>query len=110
MNKEKIIKNQVKIETLGCNDRHCPFHGSISIRGRSFKGKIIKNDLHKTVTIEFPRQFYLTKYERYEKRRSRIKAHNPQCINAQIGDVVKIMETRPISKTKNFVVIEKCNQ
>ncbi|MCX6711809.1 MAG: 30S ribosomal protein S17 [Candidatus Woesearchaeota archaeon] len=104
------MKKENKTTQVECNDRHCPIHGSISIRGRSFKGKIIKNDLHKTVTIEFPRQFYLSKYERYEKRRSRIKAHNSLCINAQIGDIVKIMETKPISKTKNFVVIEKCNQ
>ena len=104
------MKKENKKNQEECNDRHCPIHGSISLRGRSFKGKIVKTDLHKTATIEFPRQFYLKKYERYEKRRSRIKAHNPECINAQIGDIVKIMETKPISKTKNFVVIEKCNQ
>jgi small subunit ribosomal protein S17 len=104
MNKENKSKQE------NCNDKHCPFHGAVSLRGRSFQGKIIKTDLHKTVTIEFPRQFYLKKYERYEKKRSRIKAHNPPCINAQIGDTVKIMETKPISKTKNFIIIEKCNQ
>ncbi|MFH0936322.1 MAG: 30S ribosomal protein S17 [Candidatus Woesearchaeota archaeon] len=102
-------KNKTKQE-IDCGDRHCPFHGDISIRGRSFRGKIIKSDIHKTVTIEFPRQFYLKKYERYEKRRTRIKAHNPPCINAQVGDIVIIMETKPISKTKNFVITEKCNQ
>jgi small subunit ribosomal protein S17 len=33
-------------------------------------------------------------------------AHNPPCINAKEGDVVKIAECRPLSKTKKFVVIE----
>ena len=46
------------------------------------------------------------KFERYEKRRTRIKVHNPECINAKEGDIVKISECRPLSKTKNFVIIE----
>ena len=42
-----------------------------------------------------------------QKKRSRIKAHNPECINAKEGDVVKVSECKPLSKTKNFVIIEK---
>ena len=38
---------------------------------------------------------------------SRITAHNPPCIDAKTGDKVKIAECRPLSKTKNFVVVEK---
>ncbi|MEA3378723.1 MAG: 30S ribosomal protein S17 [Nanoarchaeota archaeon] len=93
-----------------CQDPNCPFHGSIHIRGRLFKGKIIKVDIHRTATIEWPRTYYLCKYERFEKRRSRVKAHNPPCINAQVGDIVRIGETRPISKTKKFVIIEKIKE
>lgn len=33
--------------------------------------------------------------------------HNPDCVNAKEGEVVKIMECRPLSKTKNFVIIQK---
>ncbi|RLF76193.1 30S ribosomal protein S17, partial [Thermococci archaeon] len=47
----------------------------------------------------------LKKYERYELRRSRIHAYNPECIDAKAGDKVLIAETRPLSKTKNFVVV-----
>jgi len=43
----------------------------------------------------------------YERRYSKVKAHNPDEIDAKVGDVVTIMETRPISKTKNFIVIKK---
>jgi small subunit ribosomal protein S17 len=39
-------------------------------------------------------------------RRTRVKAHNPESIDAKEGDTVRIAETRPLSKTKNFVVIE----
>ena len=62
--------------------------------------------MQKTVNVEWEWQNYLRKYERYEKRRSRVKAHNPSCINANEGDIVRIMECRPLSKTKNFVVVE----
>ena len=48
----------------------------------------------------------LDKYERFEKRSTRIAAHIPDCINGKTGDSVKIMECRPLSKTKKFVVVE----
>jgi len=89
-----------------CEDPHCPYHGNISLRGRTFTGTVISDKMTKTITVEWPRRSYIQKYERYEKRRSKVKAHNPDCIKAKIGQKVKIMETKPISKTKNFVVIE----
>jgi len=46
------------------------------------------------------------KYNRYEKRLSKFHAHNPPCIHAKVGDIVTIAECRPLSKTKNFVVVE----
>ena len=63
--------------------------------------------MRKTAAIEFNRLHFLKKYERYEKRRTKLKVHNPECINAKDGDIVRIMECRPLSKTKNFVIIEK---
>ena len=93
-----------------CKDRHCPFHGDLKVRGRIFKGRVVKKVMNKTVTVEWPRLFYLSKYERFEKRRTRVKAHNTPCMNAEVGDEVRIMESRPISKTKNFVVIEVIKQ
>lgn len=89
-----------------CNDNHCPFHGGISVHGRTFTGRVIKEVFHKTATIEFPRLFFIPKYDRYEKRRTTIRVHVPPCINVRKGSVIKIGETRPISKTKNFVVVE----
>lgn len=89
-----------------CAEEKCPFHGNLKVHGRIFVGTVIKNVFHKTATIEFPRQFYVQKYERYEKRRTRIKAHVPGCLNVAQGDTLKIAETRPLSKTKNFVAVE----
>lgn len=76
----------------------------LSTRGRKFTGTVISDKMTKTVTVEWERRKFIKKYERYEKRRTRIKAHNPEDIDAEKGDVVVIEETRPISKTKNFIV------
>jgi len=89
---------------VDCTDKKCPFHSNIKLHGRTFTGKIIKADTHRTATIEFPRYIYLKKYERYEKRRTRVHVHNPLCINAKKGDSVIANECRPLSKTKNFVI------
>ena len=78
----------------------------LRLRGRTFTGTVISSKMQKTVTVEWERRHYLKKYERFEKRRSRVKAHNPQSMSAKEGDIVKIMECRPLSKTKNFVVVE----
>jgi small subunit ribosomal protein S17 len=78
----------------------------ISLRGRTFEGIVISDKMHKTVTVEWSRRRKIPKFERYETRKTRVKAHNPKEIDAKKGDFVVIKESRPLSKTKNFVVIE----
>lgn len=78
----------------------------ISTRGRTFIGKVVSDKASKTVTVSWAHRKYLPKYERYEKKITKIKVHNPESINAKEGDKVKIMETRPLSKTKHFIVVE----
>ena len=102
----KNIGVQVEKPKGKCDDANCPFHGRLSCRGRVFTGTIISVKMQKTAIVEWERKQFLSKYERYEKRRSRVKAHSPSCIGAQDGDIVKIMECRPLSKTKNFVIVE----
>ena len=97
----------LEIPKQKCNDVKCPFHGSLSVRGRQFTGIVVSIKMRKTAVIEFNRLHFLKKYERYEKRRTKLKIHNPECINAKDGDIVRVMECRPLSKTKNFVIIEK---
>ncbi len=87
-----------------CDDKNCPVHGNISIRGRKLTGKVISDRMHRTVNVLIERMIYVKKYNRYEKRFSKIKAHNSDCIGAKEGDLVEISETRPLSKTKSFVV------
>jgi small subunit ribosomal protein S17 len=89
-----------------CDDPNCPFHGSLPVRGQIVDGIVTSNKAERTITVE--RSFYkfIRKYERYEKRKSKITAHKPDCIQVNVGDVVKIAECRPLSKTKHFVVLE----
>ena len=102
----KSIGIEVKAPKTGCNDKVCPFHGIQKVRGRIMKVKVIKKNVSKTATIQFEHYHYIPKYERYEKKQSKLKVHNPPCIDAKIGDTVLIGETKPISKTKHFVIIE----
>ena len=97
---------KVKMPKRKCEDNNCPFHGSLRCRGRVFTGTVISTKMHKTATVEWERRYFLRKYERFEKRKSKVKAHNPLCMNANEGDVVKIIECRPLSKTKNFVIVD----
>jgi small subunit ribosomal protein S17 len=93
-----------------CTDRHCPEHGGLATRGRTFTGTVIEARAQRTATVQWQRRHYLPKYERYERRRSTKQAHNPPCLDAKKGDIVRIMECRPVSKTKKFVIIEKLGQ
>jgi len=88
-----------------CEDNNCPFHGSLKCRGRILTGTVISSKMQKTVIVEWKWKHYIKKYERYEERRGSVKAHNPACVNAKEGEIVKIVECRPLSKTKNFVVV-----
>ncbi|HHI30303.1 30S ribosomal protein S17 [Methanosarcinales archaeon ex4572_44] len=89
-----------------CDDVKCPFHGRLSVRGSLLDGVVISSRMERTVVVERTFERKIQKYERFEKRRSRIHAHNPPCIDAVEGDRVRIAECRPLSKTKSFVVVE----
>lgn len=79
---------------------------NLSVRGAVFEGKVVSAKAEKTVKVERILTTFIPKFERYKKTTSVINAHNPEKINAKEGDIVRIGETRKISKTKSFVVIE----
>jgi small subunit ribosomal protein S17 len=107
MPKARDIGYDVKPPEKECSDPNCPFHGTLPVRGKILEGKVVSDKAEKTVIVRRDYLHYVPKYERYERRHSRIPAHNPPCIDAKKGDKVKIAECRPLSKTKHFVVIEK---
>ncbi|SFG50139.1 small subunit ribosomal protein S17 [Halopelagius inordinatus] len=89
-----------------CSDENCPFHGTLSVRGQTLEGTVASTDMEKTVVVEREYDVRVPKYDRYMKRRSRIPAHAPPCVDLAEGDTVRIAETRPLSKTKAHVVVE----
>lgn len=97
----------VKAPQKECGDENCPFHGNLKVRGQIMEGRVVSDKMQGTVIVEKDYYRYLRKFERYEKRRSKLTVHNPKCIGVSVGDMVKIMECRPISKEKTFVVVEK---
>ena len=89
-----------------CEDKKCPFHGEISVRGSIFEGVVVSTSMDKTAIVSWESMVKDTKYYRYFKTKSKVAAHNSDCVNAKVGDKVLIGETRPLSKTKHFAIIK----
>ena len=111
MVEQKHTTSMEKNEKIECHDFACPRHGSISLRGRSFYGTVIKK-FPKRVVIEFERTIFIKKYERYAKRKTKLHARLPECMNKEIniGDYIQIMECRPISKIIHFIAVGKAQK
>ncbi|MFX1560384.1 MAG: 30S ribosomal protein S17 [Promethearchaeota archaeon] len=88
-----------------CDDTNCPFHGSLSIRGRVMEGVVTSTKMYKTIAFQTDYLSLIKKYARYERRRSRKLAHLPPCIEANVGDTIKVVECRPLSKNVSRVVV-----
>ncbi|WP_342304297.1 30S ribosomal protein S17 [Methanolobus sp. ZRKC5] len=102
----KDIGLDVPTPTEECDDVNCPFHGALPVRGQVLVGTVVSDKMDKTVVIQRKHEILIKKYQRYEKRQSKIHAHNPPCVDAKVGDVVTVAECRPLSKTKSYVVIK----
>ena len=89
-----------------CDDRHCPFHGRLSVRGQVLEGTIVSSSMQRTAVVERTLLHYIPKYERYEKRRRRYLAHHPPCLEIPLGHRVRIAETRPLSKTVSYCIVQ----
>jgi len=106
MAKARDIGVDVAAPSAECSDPHCPFHGGFSVRGQTIDGQVVSTRMERSARVQREYLRYVPKYERYEKRTSSYNVHAPPCLNVQVGDHVKIMECRPLSKTVSFVIIE----
>lgn len=105
--KGRNIGLAVPLPKKTCEDVNCPFHGNLSVRGQILEGIVVSTKMDKTAVVKKERLFYISKYERYEKRTSRYSVHNPPCLRVKTGDWVKMVECRPLSKTVSFVIVER---
>ena len=105
--RKKNIGLDAKQPKESCGSEKCPWHGHVKIRGRTFRGRVVSAKGVNTAIVEWNYYSFIQKYERYERRKTRIAAQNPACIAAKTGDIVSIGECRPLSKSKAFVIFEK---
>lgn len=68
-------------------------------------GVVIKNAMNKSVLVSIERKIAHPIYKKYFKKTTKLMAHDEKN-ECSIGDVVKIMETRPLSKNKSWRLVE----
>ncbi|RDE16411.1 MAG: 30S ribosomal protein S17 [Candidatus Thorarchaeota archaeon] len=110
-----MVQTKTKVRNIGipnveppeatCDDIHCPFHGNLSVRGRITEGIVTSTMMRNTIAFQQDYLSLVKKYSRYERRRSKKLAHHPPCISLKVGDTVKVIECRPVSKNVSSVVV-----
>ena len=68
-------------------------------------GVVVSDKMDKTVLIRIDRQVTHALYQKTVRRSSKLAAHDEQN-EAHVGDTVRVMETRPLSKSKRWRVVE----
>lgn len=68
-------------------------------------GKVISNKMQKSIVVSLERKIPHPLYKKYYKQTSTLMAHDEKQ-EARIGDVVRVMETRPVSKRKRWRLVE----
>ena len=72
---------------------------------RTVEGRVVSNKMDKTVTVLVERQVKHALYGKYIRRSSKLHAHDEEN-SCNEGDIVRVAECRPLSKTKNWRVVE----
>ncbi|MHB8905016.1 MAG: 30S ribosomal protein S17 [Melioribacteraceae bacterium] len=68
-------------------------------------GTVVSNKMQKSIVVAIERQVAHPIYKKYFKKTTKLMAHDEKQ-ECKIGDVVKIMETRPLSKRKNWRLVQ----
>lgn len=73
--------------------------------GRTVVGKVVSDKMQKTIVVVVERTVKHPKYGKIMRRRTKLHAHDENQV-CKIGNTVKIRESRPLSKTKTWVLVE----
>ena len=73
--------------------------------GRSVVGRVVSDKMQKTIVVEVKRKVKHKLYGKYMTRFSKMHAHDGENV-CRIGDTVLIKPSRPLSKTKHWVVVQ----
>ena len=74
-------------------------------RRKTRVGKVVSDRMDKTIVVSIERLVKHPQYGRYVRRRSKFKVHDEKN-ECHMGDTVRFMETRPISKDKRWRFVE----
>jgi small subunit ribosomal protein S17 len=72
---------------------------------RTVQGRVVSNKMDKTVTVLVERQVKHELYGKYIRRSTKLHAHDAEN-SCNEGDIVRVAECAPMSKTKNWRVVE----
>ena len=73
---------------------------------RILKGKVVKNKCEKTIIVDVESTYMHKKYKKILKKNKKYAVHDENNVT-KIGDRVQIIESRPISKTKRFILFDE---
>ncbi len=79
--------------------------GGRTTRRKTRIGTVVSNKMNKSIVVAVGRRIPHPLYRKYFKRTTRLMAHDEQN-QAGVGDLVRIMETRPLSKSKRWRLVE----
>jgi small subunit ribosomal protein S17 len=74
-------------------------------RRKFMTGRVVSDAMQKTVVVTIERLVKHEEYGKYVRRRSRFKVHDEKN-EAKVGDVIRFMETRPLSKDKRWRLVD----
>jgi len=74
-------------------------------RRQTAVGTVVSDKMQKTVVVEIARLTRHPQFDRRVRRKTTVKAHDEQS-ECRIGDTVRVMETRPLSKDKRWRVVQ----
>jgi small subunit ribosomal protein S17 len=70
------------------------------------EGVVVSNKMTKTVVVKIERKFRHPLYQKVIRENTKFKAHDEDGV-CQVGDIVEIMETRPMSRDKRWRVVRR---
>ena len=74
-------------------------------RARTLQGRVVSDKMDKTITVKIERRVKHPVYGKYITRSSKVHAHDEEN-KAGTGDTVLVMESRPLSKSKSWTLVE----
>lgn len=104
--KQKAPSKKSPSAAIAQDDKHVTHkkkQEEVKINGREFVGKVVSTKMKDTIVVIIERFILHPLYKKPVRKTQKLSVHAPEN-NVIVGDTVKIQETKPISKTKHFIL------